>query len=108
MKQHLEKGFRIASSSPDLSGIADLILKHHERWDGSGYPLGLHGKDIPVECRILAIVDAFDAMTHDRPYSKAKSREEALEEIRSAAGYQFDPSLALVFIEIVTGSGTNH
>lgn len=106
MKQHSEKGFRIATSSPDLSGIADLILKHHERWDGSGYPLGLSGEDIPVECRILAIVDAYDAMTHDRPYSRAKSREEALTEIKNAAGYQFDPNLALVFIDIITNGNT--
>ncbi|MBN2253132.1 MAG: diguanylate cyclase, partial [Kosmotogaceae bacterium] len=62
MKLHPEKGYRIAVSSPDLSSVADLILRHHERWDGRGYPLGISGEDIPVECRILSIVDAFDAM----------------------------------------------
>lgn len=101
MKQHSEKGFRIATSSPDLSGIADLILKHHECWDGSGYPLGLAGEDIPIECRILAIIDAYDAMTNDRPYAKAKSRQEALDEIRNAAGSQFDPSLVEIFLNLV-------
>ncbi|HSW35977.1 MAG TPA: PAS domain S-box protein, partial [Candidatus Limnocylindrales bacterium] len=73
MREHTGKGYRIASSSPDLSGVADLILKHHERWDGSGYPLGLKETEIPVECRILAVVDAFDAMTSKRPYNKRKS-----------------------------------
>ncbi len=103
MKQHTEKGFRIATSSSDLSAIAELILKHHEHWDGGGYPLGLAGDDIPVECRILAIVDAFDAMTHDRPYAAAKSRQEALDEIKGAAGSQFDPHLVDVFLSIIKG-----
>ena len=63
--------------------MADLILKHHERWDGSGYPLGLTGEKIPVECRILAIVDTFNAMTNDLSYSQAKSDKEAITEIKS-------------------------
>lgn len=98
MHQHPEKGYRIAVSSPDLSGIADLILKHHEKWDGTGYPLGLKGQEIPVECRILAIVDAFDAMTNSRPYSKAKTIQEALEELRRCSGTQFDPELIGIFL----------
>ncbi|UMZ74750.1 diguanylate cyclase domain-containing protein [Natranaerofaba carboxydovora] len=101
MKQHSEKGHRIALSSPDLSGIADLILKHHERWDGRGYPLGTKGKDIPAECRILAIVDAYDAMTSDRPYRKALSKEEAIKELRNCAGTQFDPELVEIFCEVI-------
>lgn len=101
MKQHPEKGFRIARASPDLSGVAELILKHHERWDGRGYPLGLRGEEIPAECRILAVVDAYDAMTNDRPYAKARSREEALEEITASAGSQFDPHAVEVFLEVV-------
>ena len=101
MKQHPEKGYRIALSSPYFSEIADLILKHHERWDGNGYPLGLAGKDIPAECRILAIVDAFDAMTSDRPYRKAMSKEEAIEEIKRCAGTQFDPELAEILLSIL-------
>lgn len=97
MHQHSEKGYRLASLSPDLVGIADLILKHHERWDGTGYPLGLKGEEIPVECRILSIADAFYAITNDRPYSKAKTVEEAFAELRSCSGTQFDPELVEMF-----------
>ena len=101
MKLHPEKGYRIAVASPDLYPVAELILKHHERWDGQGYPLGLAGEDIPIECRILSIVDAFDAMTNDRPYRKAIKAEEALEEIRRCAGTQFDPRLADIFLSLL-------
>jgi len=101
MRQHAEKGYRIAVSSPDLSGIADLILKHHEKWDGTGYPLGIRGKEIPIECRVISIVDAFDAITNDRPYSKAKSVEESLAEIKRCAGIQFDPELVEVFASVI-------
>lgn len=101
MRKHPEKGHRIASASPDLHSIADLILKHHERWDGSGYPLGLKGMNIPVECRILAIADAYDAMTNERPYRKAKSLNEAVAELRDCAGTQFDPELVEVFLKVL-------
>lgn len=101
MRLHPEKGYRIAITSSDLSEVADLILKHHEKWDGSGYPIQLQGEDIPIECRILAIVDAYDAMTNDRPYSKGRSKEEALEEIKRSAGTHFDPKLAEVFLTVV-------
>lgn len=102
MRQHSEKGYRIALSSPELAHIAELILKHHERWDGSGYPLGLAGEEIPVECRILAIADAFDAMTNERPYCKIKSKKEAIIELVKGAGTQFDPELTSVFISIIS------
>lgn len=101
MKGHPEKGYRIASSSPDLAGIAEFILKHHERWDGSGYPLGLQGEEIPIECRILAIVDAFDAMTNKRPYNDKKTVEEATEELNEYSGSQFDPELVRVFLDVL-------
>lgn len=100
VRLHPEKGYRIASSFPDLLGVADLILKHHERWDGKGYPLGLKGEEIPIECRVLAIVDAFDAMTSDRPYSKAKSKEEAISELKRCSGTQFDSALVDAFLSL--------
>lgn len=100
MCQHPEKGYRIAQETTDLAGIADLILKHHERWDGQGYPLGLSGNDIPIECRILAIADAFDTMTNDRPFRRAVSSQEALQELKKCAGSQFDPELVKAFLEL--------
>ena len=101
MRQHPEKGYRIAKATTDLAGIAGLILKHHERWDGQGYPLGLARENIPIECRILAIVDSFDAMTNDRPYRQAMPVQVALAEIKNCAGNQYDPYLVEVFIGIV-------
>ena len=105
MRQHPEKGYRIALATPELAGVADLILKHHERWDGSGYPLGLKGEEIPLECRILAIMDAFDAVVNERCYRKAKTLAEAMEEIRRCAGTQFDPRLADLFLQMVAECG---
>ncbi|MFA4884697.1 MAG: PAS domain S-box protein, partial [Desulfotomaculaceae bacterium] len=101
MKRHSEIGHRIAQTNPDLSPIAGWILKHHEWWGGQGYPQGLKGEEIPLECRILAIVDAFDAMTNDRPYRRALSREEAIAEIKKCAGTQFDPELSKVFLQVL-------
>jgi len=101
MKKHAEIGYRIAESSKELDHIADYILSHHERWDGTGYPQGLKGEKIPRLSRILAIADAFDAMTHERPYKKAISRKEALEEIRRCSGTQFDPEIVQIFLQVI-------
>jgi diguanylate cyclase (GGDEF)-like protein/PAS domain S-box-containing protein len=101
MRQHCEIGYRIAQASSDLIPIADWIYKHHEWWDGSGYPLGLKGKEVPLECRILAIADAYDAMTSDRPYRKALTCEWALAELERCAGGQFDPVLVERFLEVL-------
>ncbi|MGI6553407.1 MAG: HD domain-containing phosphohydrolase [Bacillota bacterium] len=98
MKKHPEIGYRIARNIPELSKIAEYILYHHERWDVKGYPKGLKGEKIPLLCRILAVADAFDAMTNDRTYRKAMGREEAMEEIRKNAGSQFDPEVVKVFL----------
>ena len=101
MQRHCEIGFRIAQSAPDLLPIADWVLKHQEWWNGQGYPLGISGEEIPVECRILSIVDAYDAMTSDRPYRKAMSKEQAIGELRRCAGSQFEPELVEKFIELL-------
>lgn len=98
MQRHSEIGHRIALSAPDLVPIADWILKHHEWWNGNGYPIGLIKEEIPLECRILAIADAYDAMTSERPYHKAMSHKDALAELIKFAGIQFDPQLVQVFI----------
>ncbi|MFX4262328.1 PAS domain S-box protein [Pelotomaculum propionicicum] len=99
MRRHCEIGHRIAQSAPDLALIADWILKHHEWWNGKGYPIGLKEEEIPLECRILAIADAYDAMTSDRPYRGALSHEEAVAELKRCAGTQFDPRLVKKFIK---------
>ncbi len=98
MERHAEIGHRIAQSVPELFLISDFILKHHEWWNGRGYPLGLQGEEIPAECRILAIADAYDAMTNDRPYRPALTPDEAVAELRRFAGVQFDPELVDKFI----------
>lgn len=97
MKTHSVIGKRIAEASPELSDISTLIFHHHEKFDGTGYPLGLKGMQIPIECRILSIVDTFDAITNDRPYRKAQPAERALEEIARCSGTQFDPMLVRIF-----------
>jgi HD-GYP domain-containing protein (c-di-GMP phosphodiesterase class II) len=102
MKQHVKIGYNIASRSKVLVAIALLILHHHEHWSGNGYPDSIAGEKIPLECRILNIIDAFDAMTNDRPYHKGIPVQAALEEIRRCAGDQFDPELATKFVDIVS------
>lgn len=106
MNRHCEIGFRIAQSVPELAPIARLILAHHERWDGLGYPLGIQGEQIPLECRILAIVDAYDAMINDRPYRKAILPGEAIAELQRNASTQFDPVLVAEFADMML-SGQN-
>jgi len=101
MERHSEIGYRIAQSIHELIPISKFILLHHERWDGSGYPLGIGAEEIPLECRILAIVDAYDAMTNDRPYRKAMPNDAALTELNRNAGTQFDPGLVDDFVQIM-------
>ena len=100
MRRHPEIGYRIANSAMVLSEISDWILMHHEWWDGEGYPLGLKGEKIPVECRILAIVDAYDAMMSDRPYRQAMSQTAAIAELKRFSGVQFDPELVDLFLRV--------
>jgi len=101
MKRHCEIGYRIALSAPDLIPIADWILKHHEWWNGQGYPLGIEGEEIPVECRLLAIAAAYEALTSARPYRKTLPYAEAVAELRRHAGTQFDPKLLEKFVEML-------
>jgi len=103
MRKHPEIGFRIAQNNVDLAPISEYILSHHERWDGKGYPRGLCGEEIPMLSRILAIADAYDAMTNERVYRKAMSRDAAAAEILKSAGTQFDPRIARLFVEQVLG-----
>lgn len=105
MKRHCEIGHRIALSLSDLAPIADYILKHHEWWNGNGYPLGLQGTDIPLECRILSVVDAYDAMSSQRPYKQPMPHEQVVQELRRCAGTQFDPDLVDVFIKLIENKG---
>jgi diguanylate cyclase (GGDEF)-like protein len=99
MKTHSEIGARIAAGIPEIAHVAEYIRGHHERWDGEGYPDGKEGEEIPLPCRVVAVADAYDAMVSDRPYRKALSREEALEELGSHGGKQFDPAIIKVFLQ---------
>ncbi|MDD4237949.1 MAG: PAS domain S-box protein [Desulfotomaculaceae bacterium] len=101
MQRHCEIGYRIAKSAPDLVPIADWLHLHHEWWNGGGYPLGLKGDEIPLESRILAIADAYDAMTNDRPYRKAMTHDEAVAELKRRSGSQFNPQLVQEFVQIL-------
>ncbi|BCR36504.1 GTP cyclohydrolase IIa [Mariniplasma anaerobium] len=100
MKRHPETGYRILSSSPDYIDIAEDILSHHERYDGTGYPRGLKGENIPIRARIIAIADAFDAMISDRPYRKKLDHDVAIQELIDNKGTQFDPKLVDIFLTI--------
>ena len=99
-----ENGCRLSREEKEVVRLA--ILHHHERYDGGGYPAGLEGKKIPLEARIIAVADAYDAMTTDRPYRKAFPGEEAVQEILRNAGSQFDPEIAEVFAGLI-GKYTN-
>jgi diguanylate cyclase (GGDEF)-like protein len=101
IKAHPKLGANIIGNVPKLAPAVNTILYHHERWDGSGYPEGLKGEEIPLESRILAIADSFEAMTSARPYRPALSLEEVVTELRQGAGLQFDPNLVDVFVDII-------
>ena len=100
MKRHPEIGRRLIQNIPFLRGAVPVVYCHHERWDGSGYPRGLEGEKIPLAARVFAVVDAFDAMTFDRPYSKAIPFDAARREIKRCAGSHFDPAVVTSFLRI--------
>ncbi len=101
MRRHSVAGERILTAAPALLPVAKLVRSSHERWDGGGYPDGLLGESIPLGARIVAVCDAFHAMTSDRPYRGALARDAAIEELRRCAGTQFCPSSVAVFCEVL-------
>jgi diguanylate cyclase (GGDEF)-like protein len=101
MKTHTDIGYRIASSNPDFAHIANKILAHHERYDGTGYPNQLKGEEIPLLSRIINIVDSFDVMTHKRVYKEAFDKKYVIEELKRCSGTQFDPYLVKEFIDLL-------
>jgi len=98
MKKHSRIGWRILESIDEFRELADIILYHHERWDGKGYPKGIKAEEAPLPSRILAVADAYDAMTKDRTYRKAMTKAEAMAELQKNAGSQFDPVVVQAFI----------
>lgn len=101
IERHPEIGWRLLSATNEFSELAGFLLHHHEKWDGSGYPGGIRGEEIKIEARIIAVADAYDAMTSKRSYQKELSKEDAIEELRKCAGTQFDPAVVKVFLERV-------
>lgn len=98
MRKHVNIGYELINTNPDLHAAADIILYHHERYDGTGYPHGSKGAEIPLCARIFSLVDAYDAMRSTRPYRQGMSRDEALEQVKQNSGTQFDPEVVEVFL----------
>lgn len=102
IKKHTQIGYEILQDMPNFKGIVSKIVKHHhEHWDGSGYPEGLKGENIPFEARLVAIVDSYHAMTSNRPYRKGLSEQEAFKRLKQGSGKQWDPYLIKEFSKII-------
>ncbi len=101
IKRHPEIGYRILSSVNDMAELAEFVLAHHERWDGKGYPKGLKEDEISLQARIIAVADAYDAMTSERAYRKPLAEDKAIAELRDNVGKQFDPEIVRIFVEKV-------
>ena len=95
---HPQEGYDLLKQIDFLTPALEIPLCHHEKWDGSGYPRGLQGEEIPIAARIFAVVDVFDAMTNDRPYRKAMPRAEVIQYLKEQSGIHFDPTVVDVFI----------
>ena len=100
MRKHPIYAYEMLSTIPFLRKALDIPYCHHEKWDGSGYPRGLKGEEIPLSARIFAIVDVWDALLSDRPYRKAWTQEKTLEYIKSESGSHFDPMVVDAFMQI--------
>ena len=98
IERHPEIGYNIVCASPYLGKAAEIVLAHHEHWDGTGYPRSLRGRDIPVGARIFAVIDAYDAMRSTRPYHQPMTSAQAVDEIRRFSGTQFDPEVVEAFL----------
>jgi putative nucleotidyltransferase with HDIG domain len=105
MRRHPAAGARMLETLGAPTTILPVVLHHHERWDGAGYPTGRRGEEIPLEARVLCIVDSFDAMTSTRPYRAPRRLDEAWDELQRCAGTQFDPELVGAFAEAWAESG---
>jgi HD-GYP domain-containing protein (c-di-GMP phosphodiesterase class II) len=101
VKAHPVITAQIVGKIEALAHLVPIIRHHHERWDGTGYPDGLKGDDIPLLARILAVADGFEAMTSERPYRRARSEEEALAELKKCAGSQWDPKVVEAFLQML-------
>lgn len=101
IQRHPEIAADILKDTKSLKDIRDLILHHHERFDGTGYPAGLKGKEIPLGARILTVADSYDTITSHRAYRRSLSKEEALDEIRKKSGTQFDPEIVRAFLKVI-------
>jgi len=108
MRKHPEDGYRILMNVPFLRNSLDVLRYHHEKWDGSGYPAGLRGEEIPLQARLFAIEDVWDALTSDRPYRKAWGYQRAVDYIRANSGAHFDPRLVTEFVKIVPAEGSSN
>ena len=107
IERHPEIDWRLLSSTNEFSVLAQFVLSHHEKWDGSGYPHGIKGKEIPLESRIIAVADAYDAMTSERSYRKALCKDAATKELTRCSGTQFDPEIVDVFVNQVLSDNSD-
>lgn len=101
IQKHCEIGYRIALSSDDIAILANAILKHHEFWNGKGYPLGLKGQEIPLECRVFSIIKAYDEIVNEQPNNQSLTQEQAIKALQAMAGVELDPALTTIYIGIL-------